>query len=216
MKASFALLVLTSVLLSACGSDGGGPPPPPSDGEIDDDIQVRWMRDDPAIAANITRTIYQGRVMLTGHAPSQAVADAAVADAWRAAGVREVINEIKVGPAQPSSSSDGWILTKLNTQIALDPDIAGSHFKLQCVDGVVYALGIADSPEERNRVLNDARTIDGVRRVVDNILVRPPALSPAERPPTPAAPAESPSPEEGAPPAPPAEHPGAIEAVPLK
>jgi osmotically-inducible protein OsmY len=113
---------------------------------------------------------YNGWVLLAG----EAVSDERVALAGKAAGevdgIRRLFNELapveRTGPGQ--SSSDRWISTRVNGSLARIRDIPGfdtTRVQVTTARGTVYLMG-AVSREEANAVVERARTVRGVERVV--------------------------------------------------
>jgi len=61
-------------------------------------IKQSWGNYNQQVVAGLTATVYDGRVLITGRVPQEDWRDEAVKRAWQADGVREVYNEIEVGP----------------------------------------------------------------------------------------------------------------------
>ena len=182
-----------------------------TDTSIKAQINAQWVHDKPELLNEVFLNIFNGRVLLTGHVPTQDLHDLAGAGAWKADGVKDVINDIQIGQPKGSSLNDNWIQTKLRSSLTFDADIRSMNYSLQTVDGVVYILGMAQDTTERDKVLNYARNIPDVVRVVNYIQIRP-ATDDAQ-----AAPA-APPPSRTAPPPPrsTAPNPAAIQSEPLE
>ncbi len=71
--------------------------------------------------------------------------DEAVKRAWRAKGVKEVIDEIIVDPKGTSGTyaRDSWIATQLKTKLLFDKNIYSINYSTETVRGQIYVLGIA-------------------------------------------------------------------------
>ena len=145
-----------------------------TDTAIKASINTTWANDNSQIASYVDLNIFQGRVLLTGAVPDPKIRDQAVADAWKASGVKEVINEIQVAQAASFSTaaSDNWILARLNSDMVFDSQVRTPNYSLQCVDGTVYILGVARTQTELDHVLNYARNIPNVRQVKNYIRIR--------------------------------------------
>ncbi len=118
---------------------------------------------------HINVTSYNGIVLLTGEAPSEALRTQAGEIAQHTRKVRRVHNEIKI--AAPSSmmtrSSDTVITGKVKTAL-LDVGIKGAdplRVKVVTENGTVYLMGIV-TREEGERITNRARQVSGVQRIV--------------------------------------------------
>ncbi|HTH97392.1 MAG TPA: BON domain-containing protein [Stellaceae bacterium] len=150
-----------------------GPNGVASDTEIKAKINAAWSKDSD-IMSYVDLNVFQGRVLLTGDVPTPDVKARAVADVRQVQGIAELIDAIKVGPRSTFSSSakDNWILARLNSALTFDGNVRSLNYSLQCVDGVVYILGIARDQSELDTVVNHARNIPGVVRVVSYIRIR--------------------------------------------
>lgn len=148
-------------------------------GAVDDTVirskinQV-WLDNDSEMYSKLYLSVQEGRVLVTGKVAKPEHRLTAVRLAWQVDGVREVANEIQVGESGGFGGymSDSWILTRLRTELTFTTDIASINYSLECVDGVVYVMGIAQDQAELNAVLATARGIDGVKRVVSYVRVK--------------------------------------------
>jgi osmotically-inducible protein OsmY len=145
-----------------------------SDATIKAQINAKWARENSGILSYVNLNVFQGRVLLTGDVPSPDIKNQAVTDVRSVQGINELIDGINIAPRATFSSSakDNWILTQLNSSLTFDGDIRSLNYSLQCVDGVVYILGIARDQSELDKVVFHARTIPGVVRVVSYIRIR--------------------------------------------
>ncbi len=177
---SFACVALNGCVVAAIGgAAGGGFAVAQSsrseqswrDGDIKASLDDRWEEREPELHQGVSVDVMDGRVMLTGEVPAPSLRDHAMADAWKVGGVTEVINEIQIGPGTSfgQDTTDTWILTRLRSELTFDNSVSGSNYLLECVHGTVYVLGTAGDPGERDRVLNRARNLANVRRVVSHI-----------------------------------------------
>ena len=117
--------------------------------------------------AHINVTSYNRNVLLTGEAPSNgAKADIGnlVKDVEH---VRNVINEINVGPTSTfaSRSSDTLITSKVKGRFIDGGKFQVNHVKVVTENGVVYLLGLVNRKEADNAV-EIAGSTSGVRKVV--------------------------------------------------
>jgi len=116
---------------------------------------------------HVNVTSYNRNVLLTGEAPS----DAAKADIGNLVkgveNVRNVINEISVGPTSTygSRSSDTLITSKVKGRFIDVGKFQVNHVKVITENGVVYLLGLVNRKEADNAV-EIAGSTSGVRKVV--------------------------------------------------
>lgn len=118
--------------------------------------------------------VIEGRVLLTGVTETPEDRLTAVQEAWRTTGVVEVINEVLLGEAVGffDTSQDVRITAELRSAITFDKEIAAINYSLDAVNGTLYIFGIAQSPEEVDRIKAHARDISRVRRIVTHVLMR--------------------------------------------
>lgn len=153
------------------------------DSRIRTEINYYWLGNDRNLLARLSTAVYEGRVLLTGVTVSQAKRADAVRLAWKPDGVREVINEIIVDAKESSGAfaRDAWISTKLRSKILFDGEIMGINYSIDTVRGTVYLLGVAQSRAEIDRVINHARNLSYVRRVVSHVILKTDPRRPKEK-----------------------------------
>jgi len=136
-------------------------------------INDLWMKHSPAMHGRLSITVDQGRVMLTGRAENAQERLDAVRLAWEAKGVREVINEVQIGPSPgfADSARDRWISTQFRAAISVDMNISSQNYAFDTSEKVIYLLGTAKSRAELDRVIDHARQTPEVQRVVNHVTV---------------------------------------------
>ena len=142
-----------------------------SDFEIQAQINDLWFREDIAIFSKLDLTVNQGRVLITGVVQDPGHRVEAVRLAWQPNGVKQVINEIQVAESDGlvGFARDTWISTRLRTAITLDREIQSINYSIDTVKGIVYLMGVAQNQAELNKVIEIARTIPDVDRVVSYV-----------------------------------------------
>lgn len=187
MKVYSVFAVITSFMLTSCvpavlgsgaavgsaavedrGMDGAM-----ADQTIRARINYEWTQS-PENFEGIEITVYNGKVLLTGTARTEADRTAAVRLAKVAQGVREVIDAIDIGEegSFPDLARDAWISAKVRNANLFDDRIYSPNFAVRTEDKIVYLLGVAESEDEHQAVLQNAHDVKGVRRVVDLVEVR--------------------------------------------
>jgi osmotically-inducible protein OsmY len=68
--------------------------------------------------------------------------------------------------------SDTWITTEVQAMYFLDRDVKGMNIAVTTAGGVVTLSGAVDSDAVRRKAVADARSVDGVKRVVDRLTVK--------------------------------------------
>jgi osmotically-inducible protein OsmY len=154
------------------------------DFELQTNIEGAFVDAGPGLQEGITTSVFQGRVLLTGHVATPDMKARAAQVASRIAGVRALYDEVEVTP--PGSTWDGakdsWITARLRSEMMLDPDVRSGNYTIDTSNGSVYLIGSARSPAELELATRIARYIPGVKRVVSYVELRTGAPI-AERPP---------------------------------
>ena len=161
-------------------------------GSVDDftiktNIQSAWLNANPLMQRDLSVTVYEGRVLLTGAAPDAQFKAQAKEVASRVAGVRAVYDEIEVTPSESAwdSAKDSWISTRVRTELAFTPDVRSVNYTVETANKSVYLIGSARSQAELDIATNAARTTPDVKRVVSYVEIRPGSPVTAQSAPTP-------------------------------
>ncbi len=223
-------LLLISPLLSGCivaaagaGAAGGysvlaqeeAPGDQLKDKAIAAQVSQSWDAYNREVAHDLAATVYEGRVLITGRVPNPDWRAEAVKRAWQVENVKEVYDEIEVGPDTHfmDEARDTVISTRLRNDMRFDTHIRSINYTVKTENGVVYIIGTARSREELNRVTDYARNTPNVRRVVSYVRIRsgePPGPQTGSAPPPAAPPAADDTPPGAATPR------GAIDVQPLR
>ncbi len=137
-------------------------------------IAQSWGNYNQEVAHDLTATVYNGRVLITGRVPNPEWRQQAVKLAWKADGVKEVYDEIEVGPDTHfiDEARDAVISTRLRNDMLFDKDIRSINYTVRTENGIVYIIGTARSQQELNRVTDYARNIPNVHRVISYVRIR--------------------------------------------
>ena len=123
---------------------------------------------------DITVTVQEGRVDLTGKVKKPEERVEAVRLAWQASGVRQVIDDIQVTDQSGiiDYGRDVRIATTLRADLLFDSKIRNINYSVEVENAVVYLMGIAQDQAELDRVIAHARDVSGVRKVVNNVILK--------------------------------------------
>jgi osmotically-inducible protein OsmY len=124
--------------------------------------------------------VCMGRVLLTGTLETAEMRAEAVKLAWQAEGVKEVINEIQLAGSGGASglARDTWISTQLKSALLFDKQVSSINYSIETVGGTVYLIGLAQDQRERDRVMNHARGLNYVKKVVNYVKIKRPPSNP--------------------------------------
>jgi osmotically-inducible protein OsmY len=149
-------------------------------GSVDDftiktNIQNAWLNTNPLMQRDLSVTVYEGRTLLTGAAPTPEFKAQAKEVASRVTGVRAVYDEIEVTPPESTweSTKDTWITSRVRTELTFNPNIRSVNYTIETANKSVYLIGSARSQEELDIATTAARTTPDVKRVVSYVDIRP-------------------------------------------
>lgn len=198
MKFRYAVLLISALSMPSCTPIGlatgagatvgvaaaqeGGVGRAVTDMKIQAQINDLWFRSNVNSFLKLDLTVNQGRVLVTGVVQDPEERVEAIRLAWQPEGVKQVINEVQVANSGGIAgyASDTWITTRLRTALTLDRDVQSINYSIDTVAGVVYLIGVAQSQSELNRVIETARTIPNVKRVVSYVKLAGHNISGAE------------------------------------
>lgn len=149
-----------------------GPQEAGRDALIKTEINAQLFRENLDLYGQVTTSVVEGRVLLTGIVPNDAARETAARIVWRDGRVREVLNELLVGVKDNQWGRDTEIQTRLRARIFGDGKIQDINYNIDVAAGNVYLIGIAQDQAEIDRVIGWARDVPGVRRVVSHVLLR--------------------------------------------
>jgi osmotically-inducible protein OsmY len=154
--------------LGVAAAKEGGVSSAANDLKIKTLISEKWLVYKVGTFAKLNLTVDQGRVLITGNVQNPDDRVEAVRLAWQVAGVKQIINEIRVSESEGVQGfiKDGWITTRLRTAMTFDRDIQSINYSIDTVDGIVYLMGVSRSQAELDRVIALARTIPNVKQVI--------------------------------------------------
>ena len=123
---------------------------------------------------DVSTEVVEGRVLLTGRVnrPEDRIKAAEVV--WATPDVVELINEVEVGEGGgvQGFAEDVWISTQLRAALLGDVDVNAINYNIETINKTVHLIGVARNEDELVRVVEIARTIPGVDRVVSHVLTK--------------------------------------------
>lgn len=134
-----------------------------------------YARTDHLLLKDISVEVYEGRVLLVGQVKTEAMRAQAVRLAWTVDGTKDVINEIHVTEegGMLDTARDAWITTQLEARLTFDDQVFAINYAIETVGATIYLIGIAQSQEELDRVISQAKTISYVRHIISHVRVKP-------------------------------------------
>ena len=137
-------------------------------------LKNAYFSNNEKIFFNVSVEVTEGRVLLTGSVEQIDERIEATKLAWGIEGVNEVINEIQISNDEGilDYADDLIMKTKINAKLLLDKDILNLNYSVEVVNSVVYLIGIAQSQEELDSVINISESIYGVQNVINYVRLK--------------------------------------------
>lgn len=124
--------------------------------------------------AKVSVSVQNQEVLLTGVVPDASLAQEAERIAKSVEGVKSVINNIETEGEESlgSMTSDSWITTRIRSSLLFEKDLYSLNYTVETANSVVYLTGIGQDENEVNRVVEIARNVGGVKKVVNHVKIK--------------------------------------------
>ncbi len=146
--------------------------------QIDDSIMqknltTRIILLDKKHFLSVKSKVLDGRIFLTGKVENPEDKLKLTKMAWETDGVRSVRNDVKVKEEfnLKQSAKDILITSQLRTALILNKEIKSTNYQIDTYKKKIYIYGIAITPEEKKRVVEEAKQILDVDDVIASILL---------------------------------------------
>ena len=188
MKSKFILVILLGIILSGCvgvsskGIFGTGVSiafdPRTVGTQMDDSIMqknltARILVKDKKYFLSVKSKVLDGRIFLTGKVDSPEEKLLLTKLAWELKGARSVRNDIKIKEKFnfKRSAKDILITSQLRTAFILNKNIKSTNYQIDTYKKKIYVYGIAQTSEEKDLVISEAKEILDVLDVIASILL---------------------------------------------
>lgn len=156
----------------AVGSDERSAGTMVDDAAITAKVKTELIGDKNVKARNIDVDTVSGVVVLSGYVDSQHEANRAALLAKSVPGVVRVRNELQVGSRTLGQGLDDKVLgAKIKTRLMEEPGVRSFNIDVDVYSGSASVTGTVPSQEQKKKVLNLIRSVEGVKGVVDNLQV---------------------------------------------
>ena len=144
-----------------------------SDSVIQAKLSDSFIQKSQSLFLNVKTSVNNGSVLLTGKLKTQDEKITATRLSWEIKGVREVINEIQLSGTSSlkSSAKDLAASAQLRAALIRDPEISSLNFSIDVVNGIVYLSGVAETEQERERVVAHAQELRFAKQVVSYLIL---------------------------------------------
>jgi len=144
-----------------------------SDALITSKIDAKLTADPQTNLFEIDVDTLNGQVRLRGMVETEVERRQAEQLARATEGVRSVDNQLRIGDLSLGQNlSDAWLVTKVATQLAVDPEVDSFDIDVDALDGQVTLSGLVTTPRVRQEAERIAKATEGVKAVRNEIRVR--------------------------------------------
>ena len=182
------LLTILLLIFSSCGTNNStsifgkgvniATDPRTLGTQIDDSIMQQHILAKLVLAdkkhfLNIGVKVLDGRIFVTGKVDDPEEKLQITKIAWETKGSRSVKNDIKIKEEFnfKASAKDVLITSQLRVAMIIDREIKNQNYKVDTYKKKIYIYGIAYSEEERRKVINEAKEVLDVEKVIASILL---------------------------------------------
>ena len=186
MKNNFIVVFLILLFLNSCVGTGSkgvfgtgvsiALDPRSLGTQIDDSIMqknlgARLLLLDSKYILSVKTKVLDGRIFLTGKVDNPEEKLKITKIAWETEGVRSVRNDIKVKEEFnfKQSAKDLLITSQLRTAMILNKNIKATNYNIDTYKKKIFIYGIALTEEERKEVIDEAKGILDVKKVIASI-----------------------------------------------
>ncbi len=186
MKNNFIVVFLILLFLNSCVGTGSkgvfgtgvsiALDPRSLGTQIDDSIMqknlgARLLLLDNKYILSVKTKVLDGRIFLTGKVDNPEEKLKITKIAWETEGVRSVRNDIKVKEEFnfKQSAKDLLITSQLRTAMILNKNIKATNYNIDTYKKKIFIYGIALTEEERKEVIDEAKGILDVKKVIASI-----------------------------------------------
>ena len=188
MKNNLILIFLMFLILTSCAGTGSrgvfgtgvsvALDPRSLGTQIDDSIMqknvaARLIMMNKNYILSINAKVLDGRIFLTGKVDNPEEKLQITKIAWETEGVRSVRNDIKIKDEFnfKQSAKDLLITSQLRTSMILSKSIKATNYNIDTYKKKIFIYGIALTDEERQEVIDEAKSILDVEKVIASIFL---------------------------------------------
>ena len=137
-------------------------------------IAAKFINSSDNLFVDVSTSVLEGRVLLTGLVKNQEIRIEAVRKVWEVEGVQEVVNEIQIGnrSSLKEYAKDVWITAQVRGLAAKTVGLRSAAYNFETIQGTVYIVGITSRPKQLEAIIEAARTVKGVVEIVNYVIVK--------------------------------------------
>ena len=143
------------------------------DSIMDKSLDAKLLSIDKSYILNVKTKILDGRIFITGKVDTVEEKLNITKMAWEIKGARSVKNDLKIKDDFnfKQSAKDILITSQLKSALIFNKKTKAVNYNIDTYKKKIYIYGIAESEEEKDEVINEAKQILDVEDVIASILI---------------------------------------------
>ena len=140
---------------------------------VDKSLASKLLSTNKSYILNVKTKIIDGRIFITGKVDSVEEKLNITKLAWEIKGARSVKNDLKIKDDFnfKQSAKDLLITSQLRSALIFNKKTKAVNYNIDTYKKKIYVYGIAETIEERDEVINEAKEILDVEDVIASILL---------------------------------------------
>ncbi len=143
------------------------------DSIMDKSLDARLVAMNRNYLLNVKTKVLDGRIFLTGKIDTPEEKLQITKLAWETKGARSVKNDLKIKEEFnfQQSAKDILITSQLRSAMIFNKKIKAVNYNIDTFKKVIYVYGIAQSEDEKDEIVKEAKEILDVKNVITSILL---------------------------------------------
>ena len=143
------------------------------DSIMDKNLDAKLLSTNKSYLINVRTKIIDGRIFITGKVDTTEEKLNITKMAWEIKGARSVKNDLKIKKNFnfKQSAKDLLITSQLRSALIFNKKTKAVNYNIDTYKKKIYVYGIAETKEERDEVINEAKQILDVEDVIASILL---------------------------------------------
>ena len=143
------------------------------DSIMDKNLDAKLLSTNKSYLINVRTKIIDGRIFITGKVDTTEEKLNITKMAWEIKGARSVKNDLKIKKNFnfKQSAKDLLITSQLRSALIFNKKTKAVNYNIDTYKKKIYVYGIAETKEERDEVINEAKQILDVEDVIASLLL---------------------------------------------
>ena len=143
------------------------------DSIMDKSLDARLLSEDKNYLISVKTKVLDGRIFITGKVNNPEEKLKITKLAWETKGARSVKNDLKIKEDFnfQQSAKDLLITSQLRSAMIFNKKIKAVNYNIDTYKKIIYVYGIAQTKDEIDEIINEAKEILDVEDVVTSILL---------------------------------------------